>query len=421
MFESTNATFKRIYELTGIDFKSKNKATLNNILRKKLNTNKLPKNFYNMFNIHLLNYNYNWKKLDSMNKILFSKKFRSKYKDDFNKEWIFSWHCVDHVNYLKNPRKRELGYGKLSKYYEKQIKKSKVKDDIFFHYHPMPFSKEAHRNSNRYFYTENLNEIISRKIIDQNWFPVCNRAGFHTERPDSHWFLEQYIPFDLSNIRKKGERDQNKPEHAQFWDWRRAPNDWEIYHPHHDDYQIKGNCRRWIGRVLNIKNRVESLDKKEVLKAFKRANDGKKTLLAATGHDFRNLESEVEEFHKLIMYAKKKYPNVKISYETTLNGFRKALSLKINKEKKIKLKITKLSRNSYKIKTVQGKVFGPQPFLAIKLKNGRYYHDNLDFGLTKGEWFYTFSEHNFPKKNVNILAIGAADKFGNFHTCKIKI
>ena len=64
-------------------------------------------------------------------------------------------------------------------------------------------------------------------------------------------------------------------------------------------------------------------------------------------------------------------------------------------------------------------MFGPQP-LAIKLKNGRYYHDNLDFGLTKGEWFYTFSEHNFPKKNVNILAIGAADKFGNFHTCKIK-
>ena len=61
LFESTNATFKRIYELTGIDFKSKNKATLNNILRKKLNTNKLPKNFYNMFNIHLLNYNYNWK------------------------------------------------------------------------------------------------------------------------------------------------------------------------------------------------------------------------------------------------------------------------------------------------------------------------------------------------------------------------
>ena len=53
----------------------------------------------------------------------------------------------------------------------------------------------------------------------------------------------------------------------------------KFYHPHHDDYQIKGNCRRWIGRVLNIKNRVESLDKKEVLKAFKRANDGKKLYL----------------------------------------------------------------------------------------------------------------------------------------------
>ena len=29
---------------------------------------------------------------------------------------------------------------------------------------------------------------------------VVNRAGFHCERPDSHLFMEQWIPFDLSNM-----------------------------------------------------------------------------------------------------------------------------------------------------------------------------------------------------------------------------
>lgn len=31
------------------------------------------------------------------------------------------------------------------------------------------------------------------------WFPLVNRAGMHNERPDSNWFLEQWIPFDASN------------------------------------------------------------------------------------------------------------------------------------------------------------------------------------------------------------------------------
>ena len=58
----------------------------------------------------------------------------------------------------------------------------------------------------------------------------------------------------------------------------------------------KGACRRYIGRILSVLNRTESIDEKEVLKAFKRADSGKKTLLAVTGHDFRNLETEINFF-----------------------------------------------------------------------------------------------------------------------------
>ena len=34
-------------------------------------------------------------------------------------------------------------------------------------------------------------------------------------------------------------------------DWRRAPRN-GIYILSHDDYQTPGNCRRWIGRALNV-------------------------------------------------------------------------------------------------------------------------------------------------------------------------
>ena len=66
----------------------------------------------------------------------------------------------------------------------------------------MSIFKEANRNATLYFRNDNLYQILCRRIIDHNWFPVVNRAGFHVERPDSHWFLEQFIPFDLSNTNK---------------------------------------------------------------------------------------------------------------------------------------------------------------------------------------------------------------------------
>ena len=57
--------------------------------------------------------------------------------------------------------------------------------------------KEAHRNATLWHRSENLYQILCRRIIDEKWFPVANRAGFHVERPDSHLFLEQYIAFLL--------------------------------------------------------------------------------------------------------------------------------------------------------------------------------------------------------------------------------
>ena len=50
---------------------------------------------------------------------------------------------------------------------------------------------------------------------------------------------------------------------------------------------------------------------------------------------------------------------------------------------------------SIKVKTISGKVFGPQPFLAIKTKSGRFIHDNFDFDLNKGIWNMPFRNFTF--------------------------
>ena len=61
--------------------------------------------------------------------------------------------------------------------------------------------------------------------------PSTYRPGFHTIRPDSNWFLEQWIPFDFSNQSTKNEGNQPDLIGGRWGDWRRAPNSWKPYHP----------------------------------------------------------------------------------------------------------------------------------------------------------------------------------------------
>ncbi len=421
LYESTNATFKRIEELFNLKFKVKSKKKLENLFKgiglpKKLN----KKKFFSAINPHLLKYNKNWNEIKKMVNKINEKKFRNKLLDSKGKNWKFSWHCVDHIGYKFNPRKRSIGYHKIFDFYKNLVNKKKnLGDKVHFHFHPMTTYKEAHRNSKSYFNSSHLYEVIARRIIDRNWFPTSFRAGFHIERPDINLFLEQFIPYDLSNTSIKSKKNKiDNSTNAEGWDWRRATKKWEIYNPDHDDYQSKGRCRRYIGRVLSIKNRTESINLPEVLKAFKQANKGIKTLMAVTSHDFRNIATEVDEVRNFIIKAKKKYPNVKFNYVDTSEGFRNTLNFKMSKKSKLKLGIKMINKNSFKIFTKSGEVFGPQPFLALKFKNGRYMSDNLDFGLNKKVWYYTLNEDTVLPKDIKVLAVGAADKFGNYDVCR---
>lgn len=98
---------------------------------------------------------------------------------------------------------------------------------------------------------------------------------------------------------------------------------------------------------------------------------------------------------------------------------------KINlKPIKFKLKFFKKTRKDYariQIIVTQGEVFGPQPFLAIKTKNGRFIHDNLDFTAKKKIWNYAFYENTIPIKDVSLVGVAANDRLGNTFIKKFKI
>ena len=430
LYESLKAKFDRIEDIFNIKIKP-TIQNLNNLKLKKIPLGGVEKKVSSVLSSHLTNYNTNWKKIDKMITEIFSKNFRFDYVDSDKKPWVFNWFCLDHVGYKSNPRRRTLGHHKIHDYYKKVLAKYKnYSDKIFWHFHPMSTYNEAHRCATSYVNSPDLHTILCRKIIERNFFPSVFRAGFQAERPDSNLFLEQWIPFDITNMSTFKNKDLDMSldfKHGRSGDWRRAPKDWSIYHPDHDDYQKVGNCRRWIGRALNVMNRIASIDQKEIDRAFDQANKKGFALVGFASHDFRNLATEVKFLHSLIQKSSKKFKTVKFKFCDAKTAF-KSLVKKIENPKikplKFSIKYFPRSKKDFpriQVKANQGKVFGPQPFLAIKTKKNRYFNDNFDFSSKNNIWNYAFHSDTIPIEDISIIGVAANDKLGNVCIKKIKI
>ena len=417
LHESVDATFERLKHIFHIDLEP-SKELLIQLQKGKVNLDGIEESVKKVLDPHLLNYNNTWDKIEDMLSDCLSSKFRNKYKDSLGNGWIYNWHCVDHVDYELNPRRRDIGFHNIFDEYKRILKDNDSSQDGFhFHYHPHPMIKHAHLCATRWLGpTDKLFQVLSRKIIDRNWFPSVNRPGFQVNRPDSHWFLEQFIPFDYATLAMEPSEEDNQQfdfSAGRSGDWRRAPITWEPYHPDHDDYQKKGNCRRIIMRCLNIGTRAYLMDEKEVRRAFDEAQNNKPVILSFANHDFRDLRLDVAEAHRLLTKVSKDYANIDFEYCEAVDAVRKAMNIEERKKCEFTLNIKKNSEgaNTLSIKSSE-KTFGPQPFFAFKTLTKQYFHDNLYFQVPFKEWTYTFDEETMPIEAIDKIGIASNNSYG---------
>ena len=304
-------------------------------------------------------------------------------------------------------------------------------DGLYWHFHPMSIYKEAYRCGTSLLNSPHIIETLARRILERDSFPSCVRCGFQAERPDIHWLLEQYVPFDFTNTALDDEKvladmeTQKDLANGRYGDWRLAPRDWGVYQPSHDNYQLPGNCRRWISRSLNIGCRFGNLDDRETEKAFAQAAEGKPTLLGIATHDHRDIQPEVEELRGLLARASAKYPNVKFKYAEAREAMRAVVyDDKLGEELDLELTLERGEDGKpfmFRVKTLKGEVFGPQPFMSIETKGKRFIHDNMDFGTDLKSWTYTFDVETVLSDDLAAVGVGANDKFGNTVVKQIRV
>lgn len=416
LHESIDATFERVNATLGVNLA----PSLDTL--KKLQTGSFPLGGKEdvarlMVSPEMLDYNDDWGKLDAMLNEILGKDFRQRYVDPQGQGWVFSWFIMDHVGYAVNPRRRDIGYLNIFDHYVRKLQDTdSQRDEIHWHYHPMSTYQEAHICATSLLRSPHVIEGLCRRVIDRQWFPSSYRAGFHTERPDNHWFLEQWIPFDFSNQAMKNTALENRQADisgGRFGDWRRAPADWSHYHPSHDDYQVPGTCNRFIFRTLNVGTRLRLLTSEDVEKAFARADSGEPTVLSFADHDWRDMRRDVQYVHDLVSTAAKKFPEVQWNY----TGAKKAAQSVLNMggETPIDIDATlEIAKGvGHLAVTTNCDTFGPQPFLAIKTWDQRYLHDNFDFDTPRRCWHYTFDAHTVRPLAIESIGIASNSKDGS--------
>ncbi len=423
LYESIEVKFERLRELFCIDEISPSVFNLERLANGDIDLGDKTKLIQDVLLSHKANTLGSWDQIHEMLSRVCSKTFRNTLPDVDGNGWVYNWYCMDHVGYKVNPRKRDIGHHNIYDNYAALIESQPwSRDALEFHFHPMSTYRDAHRCATHYLRTNDLYQILSRRIIDRDFFPSGYRAGFQAERPDSHWFLEQFIPFDMSNMATEDTTDIDNSvdfKNGRSGNWRKAPSDWRVYHPSHDDYQLEGNCRRLIGRALNVRSRIANMTQNEMDSAFSRAQKGQDTLVGLCSHDWRDLQPEVESIYEMLKLSRQRFPRVDFKYSRADDAFQQQLSESERKQPPLELSLKfhpeKLGDDVpfIEVRTVQGKVFGPQPFLAIKTKSQRYIHDNMDFSVESGTWYYAFHPDTLPLSDVEHVGVAANDLLGN--------
>lgn len=417
LHESLDATFERLRDIFDLDLEPSREA-LRRLQAGESDLGGIETAVQKVVDPRLLAYNDTWDKVDALLDDCLSRSFRGRVPDSFGGGWVYNWFCVDHVDYDVNPRRRDVGYHNVFDHYRAMLRETgSTQDGLYFHYHPHAFSREAHRCATHWWAaSDSLFQTLSRRVIDRGWFPAANRPGFHVIRPDSHWFLEQHVPFDFSSqAMLPGEQDAAGAdlEGGRLGDWRRAPAVWEPYHPAHDDYQTPGDCRRWIARCLNVGTRYRLLQERDVRQAFEEARAGRPVVLAVTDHDFRDMRPDVDEVRDLLVRVGADFPDVRYRYSEAVEAMREALDLPEQPPCELDVSLHAVDEGKHVLRVTSATpTFGPQPWLALKTTAGTYHYDDFDIGTPFHEWQYVLDEETFPLRALGAVGVAANNAYG---------
>lgn len=353
----------------------------------------------------------NWDKIGDLMGHLTDDSFRLSCSDSAGNGLVYSLFILTLTGFKTNPFNRPMAYNVVYDYYLDNFGKTFLEHDdgIYWHYHQPAPSGIGNEWCRDWAHCTEYFNILSRLLLDRGFFPSCFRAGGRIEDEDlSHW-LEQWIPFDFSSC--SGDVNWNNIESdgkrlIEVCDWSRAPCEWEGYHPSRDDYQARGDMKRWIFRCPDIESPVHRLSEKDILSAFEQAEQGNDAVLAFFEHDRRQntIDKILNRCCRQIYEVSKKYKDVKWYYKNARESA--VLSLEIENSKAPEFNVEIRPDNRIYVESAND-IFGQSPFLCV-ISEDKYQNLPLHI-IGKNKWLSSYVKIS----EVTRIGVAANSQSGN--------
>jgi len=265
--------------------------------------------------------NATWERVDTCMDKLFAAAFRERHPDPRGGLLRVGWFFLTWTGFRTNPRKRPFGYHKVRDHWIERwgAELERYRDEHCWHYHHPPESGVGNEWGLDWTYSREYEQIISRQILERDWFPVCFRAGGTIlDGPASRW-VDAWFPIDFSN---------RAPMHLPgLVDWSRGVDRWTVYHPHPEDFRCPGPGHRRMGRSLDRRSNVHVLTQDDVDAAFAQVASGEPAILSCFDHDSRDIADGVDEFREMVASAARRYPDVHWRYAGPVEAVRNFLDV----------------------------------------------------------------------------------------------
>lgn len=280
-----------------------------------------------------------WDAVQAMLARVTSPAFRARYADPQGTPYRYAWFIAENGPWKNNPRRKAVGrhevYDHIMPFVHPEL------DTVGFHYHLPHPSGDALRDTSSFSNIGMMEEVLCRRLLDRDHFPLMFRAGGAIMRPDRQHWASQFFPLDYSRMSPSGGP-------GELMDWRHASDTWA------------GN---WYSRrCIEFDSINATLTPAHLHEAFKLAPLHERSVVAYADHDRRDIEPDVQTAYAMIQDIASTYPSVTWTWGRAVpDAAPPQISLSV--------------RNG--LLWISGPTqFNQSPFLAVREVNDLVYRDN---------------------------------------------
>lgn len=339
-----------------------------------------------------------WSDVDQAMDKLFDSSYRHLYPDSSGGGLRIGWFFLTWSGFITNPRGRDFGYHRVRDHFITRWGGliNEYEDEECWHYHHPPRSGIGNEWSTDWLSSDEYKFIISRQIIERNWFPVCFRAGGTIMGPELSEWVDRWFPFDYSN---------RAPLKFSEMDWSGGVIDWQPYRPGARQFKRKGNGKRYMARCMDLQTGLYKTGRSDVCQAFDQALQYGSSILSVFDHDYRDIADRIAEFMSCVEDVAKLYPDVSWEYSSPSNAIVQSQGCSGSESLNIDLTL-----NGKCLSIVASSpIYQEYPWVALRDEKGRIHHIESNIQIVDG---LTWEVDINPDISIDVIGVAASNVLG---------